>query len=134
MPSAVNVTVNGQTISAKGPKGELSITIHDDVTFEHKDNVLTFKPSREDNKASMAMTGTMRSLVNNIISGVEQGYYTYNGLGQRTSKIVAGSSLTFTYGLNGELLSESDGTTTLDYVYLNGQPLAVIDAARIGGS
>ena len=79
MPSAVNVTVNGQTISAKGPKGELSITIH-------KDNVLTFKPSREDNKASMAMTGTMRSLVNNIISGVEQGFekrLTLVGVGYR---------------------------------------------------
>jgi large subunit ribosomal protein L6 len=73
MSAAVNVTVKGQTISAKGPKGELSVIIHNDVLFEHKDNVLTFKPSNE-SKASMAMTGTMRSLVNNIISGVEHGF------------------------------------------------------------
>lgn len=73
MPSGVNLSINGQTISAKGPKGELSITVHDDVTFEQNDNVLNFKPARDD-KASMAMTGTMRSLTSNIVTGVSQGF------------------------------------------------------------
>lgn len=73
MPTGVDLKVNGQTISAKGPKGELSITIHDAVTFEQNDNVLTFKAAIED-KASVAMTGTMRSLVNNIVAGVSQGF------------------------------------------------------------
>ena len=85
MPSAVNVTVKGQTISAKGPKGDLSITIHDDVTFEQNDNVLTFKPVKDD-KMSMAMTGTMRSLVDNIITGVDKGFekrLTLVGVGYR---------------------------------------------------
>lgn len=85
MPSAVNLSIKGQTISAKGPKGELSITIHDDVAFEQNENVLTFKPVKED-KASMAMTGTMRSLVNNIISGVDKGFekrLTLVGVGYR---------------------------------------------------
>jgi large subunit ribosomal protein L6 len=73
MPTGVNLTVSGQMISAKGPKGELSITIHDDVSFEQTDNVLTFKAVRED-KASTALTGTMRSLVNNIVTGVSEGF------------------------------------------------------------
>jgi large subunit ribosomal protein L6 len=73
MPSGVDIKVNGQTISAKGPKGELSITVHKDVTFEQNDNVLTFKAANDD-KASVAMTGTMRSLVNNIVTGVSQGF------------------------------------------------------------
>lgn len=73
MPSAVNLTISGQEITAKGPKGELSITIHDDVTFEQNDNVLSFKAAVED-KASVAMTGTMRSLVNNIVTGVNEGF------------------------------------------------------------
>lgn len=73
MPSGVDIKIDGQKISAKGPKGELSITIHDDVSFDNTDNVLTFKAVNE-TKDSVAMTGTMRSLVNNIVTGVSQGY------------------------------------------------------------
>ncbi|MDJ0880841.1 MAG: 50S ribosomal protein L6 [Gammaproteobacteria bacterium] len=73
MPSGVNLSISGQTLSAKGPKGELSLTVHDDVTFEQNDNVLTFKPVN-DEKSAVAMTGTMRSLANNIVTGVSQGF------------------------------------------------------------
>ncbi len=73
VPAAVNLTVSGQSITAKGPKGELSITVHDDVQFEQSDNVLNFKPANEE-QASMAMTGTMRSLVSNIVTGVNEGF------------------------------------------------------------
>ena len=73
MPSGVNLTIDGRTISAKGPKGELSLTVHPDVTFEQTDNVLTFKPAN-DEQSAMAMTGTMRSLVSNIVTGVSQGF------------------------------------------------------------
>jgi large subunit ribosomal protein L6 len=73
MPSGVDVKVDGQTISAKGPKGELSVTVHDSVTFELNDNVLQFKAANDD-KSSVAMTGTMRSLVGNIVQGVAEGF------------------------------------------------------------
>lgn len=73
MPSGVNLTIDGQNILAKGPKGEVSVTVHDIVSFEHKENILTFKPAN-DQKAAIAMTGTMRSLVNNIVIGVHQGF------------------------------------------------------------
>lgn len=73
MPPGVNLTIDGQNISAKGPKGELSVTVHSNVAFEHKDNILTFKPAN-DQKGAVAMTGTMRSLVNNLVNGVNQGY------------------------------------------------------------
>ena len=73
MPSGVNLTIKGQTISAKGPKGELSLTVHGDVSIEQNDNVLTFKPA-SDAKSAVAMTGTMRSLANNIVTGVSQGF------------------------------------------------------------
>ncbi len=73
MPSGVSLSIDGQTIKAKGPKGELSITVHDDVVFEQNDNVLSFKPAN-DNKNAMAMTGTMRSLVSNVVRGVAEGF------------------------------------------------------------
>jgi len=73
MPTGVNLTVDGQTITAKGPKGELSLTVNDAVAFEQNDNVLTFKPAN-DAKGTMAMTGTMRSLANNLVVGVTEGF------------------------------------------------------------
>lgn len=73
MPTGVSLTIDGQKITAKGPKGELSLTVHNAVAFEQNDNVLSFKPANED-KGSMAMTGTMRSLTNNMVIGVSEGY------------------------------------------------------------
>ncbi len=73
MPTGVNVTVDGQTVTAKGPKGELSFVVNDLVMVDHSDNVLTFKPA-SDVKGSVSMTGTMRSLANNLVIGVSEGY------------------------------------------------------------
>lgn len=86
LPASVNLTIDGQSIKAKGPKGELSVNIHDDVSFEQNDNVVQFKPANE-NKGSMAMTGTMRSLFNNMVSGVTDGFskkLVLVGVGYRT--------------------------------------------------
>ena len=85
IPSTVTVTVDGQKLSAKGPKGELSMTVHNIVNFEQNDNALSFAPSNEE-KSSMAMTGTMRSLANNIVIGVTEGFQkklTLVGVGYR---------------------------------------------------
>ncbi|MBC8212916.1 MAG: 50S ribosomal protein L6 [Gammaproteobacteria bacterium] len=73
MPSGVSLTVSGQTITAKGPKGVLSMTVNDNVSFAHEDNVLTFSPAN-DLAGNMAMAGTMRSLANNLVLGVSQGF------------------------------------------------------------
>lgn len=73
MPAGVSLTVDGQKITAKGPKGELSLTVNDAVSFEQNDNVLSFKAAN-DGKGSVAMTGTMRSLANNLVVGVSEGF------------------------------------------------------------
>ena len=70
IPAGVEVSVSGQTISCKGPKGNLSLVVNDDVNFKHEDNVLQF----ESKVNNIAMTGTMRSLANNVIVGVSQGF------------------------------------------------------------
>ena len=53
--------------------------------------------------------------------------YTYDGRGQRVSKTAGGMTTHFVYGLNGELLGEinTDGSARIEYVYFNGQPIAV---------
>jgi len=71
--SGVEVNISGQTVTAKGKVGNLSIDLHDTVSVKQEDNVLTFAPN-DNSKGSMAMAGTMRSLVNNMIVGVSQGF------------------------------------------------------------
>lgn len=73
IPSGVELSINGQTVAAKGPKGSLSVTLHDSVQVSQEDNVLNFSP-RDEKKSSLALTGTLRSVVNNIVNGVSTGF------------------------------------------------------------
>jgi RHS repeat-associated protein len=60
--------------------------------------------------------------------------YTYNGLGQRVSKQAGNATASFVYGIEGQLLVETSGTTAREYLYLNGELLAVMDQAVAAGS
>lgn len=71
LPKGVEVTRDGATLRAKGPKGELSMQLHPTVEMVQEDSVLSFAPARED---AVAMAGTMRALVNNMIQGVSTGF------------------------------------------------------------
>ena len=73
VPSGVDVNVNGQVVSIKGPKGQFEYQIHDDVEVKKDDSVLSFAP-KGGNEALYAMTGTMRAIVNNMVTGVSQGF------------------------------------------------------------
>lgn len=73
VPSGVEVNINGLEFSAKGPKGFLSVTLHKIVDLKNENNVLTFSP-RDESKSAMAITGTTRSVVSNMITGVLSGY------------------------------------------------------------
>jgi len=71
IPSGVDVKLNGQHLAVKGPKGEMSINIHDDVCVEHNDNEINIQLDKTKN---IAMAGTMRALINNLVVGVSSGF------------------------------------------------------------
>ena len=73
VPAAVEITENGQLLSVKGPKGTLQHSIHALVEMTQADGELNFKP-RDDSKAANALAGTMRSVVNNLVVGVSDGF------------------------------------------------------------
>jgi len=73
VPSGVEFNMNGREVSAKGPKGSLSVTLHEAVEVNREDNVLTLSP-RDGSQSSLAVTGTMRSVISNIIEGVANGF------------------------------------------------------------
>ena len=85
IPSGVTLTIDGQDMSVKGPKGTLSWTIHPDVAVTLDDGVLTTAP-RSESREGWALAGTTRALVNNMVVGCTQGFekrLTLVGVGYR---------------------------------------------------
>jgi len=73
VPKGVSVSLNGQTVSVKGPKGELSRTIHPDMKIAvDGSTVVVTRPTEE--TRHKALHGLTRSLVNNMVEGVAKGY------------------------------------------------------------
>lgn len=73
LPSGVTVKKSEQSLSVKGPKGEMEMEIHPSIDVSEEENSLKVAPKNED-KATWAMAGTMRALVNNMVTGVTQGF------------------------------------------------------------
>ena len=73
VPGGVEVELAAQGIMVKGSRGTMELPLTGDVTVERADGVLTFAPARQDRRAR-AMAGTVRSLVNNMVVGVSQGF------------------------------------------------------------
>ncbi len=67
------VKITGQNVTVKGKQGSLSLDLHSAVSIKEEEGALTFVPN-DGSKGSMAMAGTMRSLVDNMIVGVTQGF------------------------------------------------------------
>ncbi|WP_075185990.1 50S ribosomal protein L6 [Teredinibacter haidensis] len=100
LPQGVDVKQNGQDLTVKGGKGTLDLQIHNNVEVKLEDNVLTFA-ARDGAKSSRALAGTMRALVNNMVTGVTQGFekkLVLNGVGYRAK--ATGTVLNLTLGFS----------------------------------
>jgi large subunit ribosomal protein L6 len=73
VPQGVEVKMDGNTVTVKGPKGELTRSLHSDITVNIQENEITFeRPSN--NKEHRALHGTTRSLISNMVIGVHKGF------------------------------------------------------------
>jgi large subunit ribosomal protein L6 len=98
VPTGVDVKVNGQDISVKGPKGELRRTFHHLVKVDRADSTLTVVRANETQQAK-AIHGLSRSLLANMVTGVSTGYtrdLEINGTGYRAT--LAGKKLQLALG------------------------------------
>jgi large subunit ribosomal protein L6 len=73
IPSGVEIKIDGNAVTVKGGNGTLVHTLHGSVEMKQEDNVLTFV-SRDGSKAAMALAGTTRALLGNMVTGVTQGF------------------------------------------------------------
>ncbi|MFQ5955333.1 MAG: 50S ribosomal protein L6, partial [Kiloniellales bacterium] len=94
VPDGVEVELAGQTVTAKGKLGQRSLTLSEEVEVSIEDRHIWVKP-RHDTPRGRTMWGTCRSLVNNLIVGVAEGFtinLEISGVGYRAA--VAGNKLT----------------------------------------
>jgi large subunit ribosomal protein L6 len=73
IPSGVTVTLDGQTVTVKGPKGQLAWTVSDEIEVKQEGADITFAP-RNDTQRARGMWGLSRTLVGNMVEGVTKGY------------------------------------------------------------
>jgi large subunit ribosomal protein L6 len=73
LPAGVEISVEGQALTVKGGKGSLGHKLHRSVQIQQDGNVLRFAP-KDGSKSAMALTGTTRALVSNMVTGVSSGF------------------------------------------------------------
>ena len=71
LPAGVDVNISGSQVKVKGPKGSLDLELHPHISFDVNDGVYTVKPESD---KDLAMAGTFRALVNNMVTGVSTGF------------------------------------------------------------
>jgi large subunit ribosomal protein L6 len=103
VPDGVTVALTGQQLSAKGKLGELSVTLMDEVEVSQEGNLIWIRP-RDESLRARKMWGTARSVVNNVVTGVSQGFtkqLEIQGIGYRAQ--VQGQQLVMQLGFSHDV-------------------------------
>ena len=98
VPTGVDIAIEGQTVKVKGPKGELSHVVAEPITVEQGESGLEVKRP-DDARVSRSLHGLTRTLINNMVLGVTEGYekkMEIHGTGYRV--VVRGRDLEFALG------------------------------------
>ena len=110
VPSGVEVKIEGGRFSAKGPKGELNVTLVEGVNLVQDDGMLQVSVDQAERRAAKklsAMSGTTRALVNNAITGVSTGFErTLNIVGVGYRAQAQGNKLNLTLGFSHPVVYE----------------------------
>lgn len=97
----VDITLANQIITVKGAKGSLDFPLHSSLEMVSEEGAVKFAPKNSDDKGVIALTGTARAVVSNMIKGVSEGFekkMTLIGVGYRTS--VQGNKVTLNLGFS----------------------------------
>jgi large subunit ribosomal protein L6 len=113
IPSGVTATVTGQTVKVKGPKGELSVVMNDNVTPKLDKNQITFEKKGAE-KQDAASWGLYRAIVNNLVTGVTKGFekkLEITGVGYRAA--MQGKNLNLSLGYSHDVIYQVPAGVTV---------------------
>lgn len=136
VPSNVTVTIDGQHVEVKGPKGTLDFTVPEPISVVQEENeIVVTRP--DDNRKNRSLHGLSRSLIHNMVVGVTEGYtikMEIFGVGYRVQ--AKGSNLEFSLGYSHPILIEApegitfavDGQTKFSITGIDKQKVGQIAA------
>ena len=107
IPSGVDIAIEGQTVKVKGPKGELQVIVTEPITVEKTEAGVEVKRP-DDERESRSLHGLSRSLINNMVVGVTEGYekkLEIHGTGYRVQN--KGGALEFALGFSHPIVIEA---------------------------
>lgn len=114
LPDGVEVSLADEQITVKGSNGSLDFALNGDVRVSQDDGKLSFEPAN-DSKQAKAMSGTVRSIVNNMVDGVSKGFekkLTVIGVGYRAQ--AQGNKLNLTLGFSHPVVYEAPQGITIE--------------------
>ncbi|NBB16923.1 50S ribosomal protein L6 [Caulobacter sp. SLTY] len=132
VPKGVTVSIDGQTVSVKGPKGQTSWTVIDDVTVTQEGDELTVAP-RDESTRARAMWGLTRTLVANMVHGVTEGFerkLELVGVGYRAA--LKGSNLSLQLGFSHDVDVEPPAGVTFAVPKQTEITISGIDKQAVG--
>jgi large subunit ribosomal protein L6 len=133
VPAGVDVTIDGQTVAVKGPKGTLSHTVAEPIAVAKGEDGAIVVTRPNDENRNKALHGLSRTLVANLITGVTEGYskrLEISGVGYRVQ--AKGSNLEFALGYSHPILIEAPEGITFKVESPTKLSVEGIDKQRVG--
>ena len=130
--SGVTVTINDRTVTAKGPKGEQSLTLMEIVNAKLTDGAVVVEPANESTEARAAW-GTTRALINNLVVGVSAGFekkLQIQGVGYRAA--MQGKDLKLSLGFSHEVVFQTPAGITIAAPTQTEVTVTGIDKQQVG--
>jgi large subunit ribosomal protein L6 len=132
VPSGVTATVNGQTVTAKGPKGELTFVVNDEVLVKMDNGAIKVDP-RDETKGARSKWGMSRTQIVNILTGVTKGYerkLEINGVGYRAA--MQGKNLQLALGFSHDVVYQTPEGITIATPKPTEIVISGIDKQKVG--
>ena len=132
VPEGVTATVEGQTVKAKGPKGELAFVVNDEVLVKMEDRSIKVDP-RDQSKEARSKWGMSRTMILNILDGVKTGFekkLEINGVGYRAA--MQGKNLQLSLGFSHEVVYQTPEGIQIQVPKPTEIVVSGIDKQRVG--
>jgi large subunit ribosomal protein L6 len=133
IPAGVEVTIDGQNVSVKGPKGNLELLVAEPITVSRNDDGAIVVTRPDDERRNRSLHGLSRTLVSNLVTGVTQGYITKMeifGVGYRVQ--LKGSNLEFALGYSHPVVVEAPEGVTFVVETPTKFSISGIDKQKVG--
>jgi large subunit ribosomal protein L6 len=132
VPAGVTAAVEGQTVTVKGPKGELKFVVNDEVLVKLEDNAVTVTPINE-SKDARSKWGMSRTMISNLLKGVKDGYerkLEINGVGYKAA--MQGKNLQLSLGFSHDVIYTPPAGITITVPKPTEITVAGIDKQTVG--